>query len=389
MRTDGEVLVLGQTNARSDRRVFGIRLVDRLSHVYIIGKTGAGKSTLIENMIRQDITAGNGCALIDPHGDLVERVSMWSADRRDVVYLDLADERLEVGYNPLLHVSAELRSLVASGAMDVFKLLWSDAWGVRMEHILRNALLALLEQPRASLADILPLMTDKGFRLKITAALANEQVKTFWLKEFPNYSFRYQADGIAPIQNKVGAFLSDPRIKRFLTPPGRALRLRSIMDEGRVLLINLAQGKIGADSAHLLGGLLVTALGSAAFSRAFDEEAKRSPFFIYVDEFQNFTTLAVANMLAELRKYGVGMVLAHQYLSQLDPAVRDAVLGNAGTLIAFRLGGADAAPLAREFEPVFEARDFTTLANHSVHVRVLIDGSPSRPFSATTLPLAA
>src|SRR5579862_7517880 len=199
-----DILVLGRTNARNDRRLFGIRQPDRLSHIYIIGKTGTGKSTLIETMIRQDIAAGRGCALIDPHGDLVERVAAWSKPIRDnVVYLDLTDPQLAYGYNPLLHVRPELRSLVASGALDLFKLLWSDAWGVRMEHILRNALLALLEQPRATLADILPLLSDKSFRANVLSRVENEQDKTFWLKEYPNYSFRYQADGIAPIQNKI------------------------------------------------------------------------------------------------------------------------------------------------------------------------------------------
>ncbi|MEQ1899922.1 MAG: type IV secretion system DNA-binding domain-containing protein [Devosia sp.] len=380
------VLILGRTNARSDRRVFGLRQDDRLSHVYLIGKTGTGKSTLLEQMLRQDIAAGRGVALIDPHGDLVERVAHWARPvRDDLLYLDLADPNLSLGYNPLLHVRAELRSLVASGALDLFKLLWSEAWGVRMEHILRNALLALLEQPKATLADILPLLSDKAFRSKLVTKVENQQVKTFWLKEFPNYSFRYQADGIAPIQNKVGAFLSDPRLRKFLTPDDGGLRLRTIMDEGRVLLVNLAQGKLGADSSHLLGGLLVTALGSAAFSRAFDEEGTRRPFFVYVDEFQTFTTLAVANMLAELRKYGVGMVLAHQYLSQLDPQVRDAVLGNAGTLIAFRLGSADAAVLAKEFAPVIDAHDFLSLSNHTAYLRLLVNGEPTRPFSATTV----
>ncbi len=381
-----DILLLGRTNARSDRRRFGIRLADRLSHIYIIGKTGTGKSTLIETMIRQDIMAGRGAALIDPHGDLVERVALWSRSiRDDLIYLDLGDPNLPFGYNPLLHVRPELRSLVASGAIDLFKLLWSEAWGVRMEHILRNALLALLEQPRATLADILPLLSDNAFRAKTVNTVRNEQVRNFWLKEYPKYSFRYQADGIAPIQNKVGAFLADPRLKRFLTPGDKGLRLRSVMDQGQLLLVNLAQGKIGADSSRLAGGLLITALGSAAFSRAFDPVAARRPFFVYVDEFQSFTTLAFANMLAELRKYGIGTVLAHQYLSQLEPAVRDAVLGNAGTLIAFRLGAVDAGSIAKEFDPVFADTDLTTLPNFEIKLKLLVDGTPTRPFSATIL----
>lgn len=384
------ILALGTTNARSERRRFGIKQRDRLSHTYIIGKTGTGKSSLIEAMARQDIEAGRGLAVLDPHGDLVQRLAAWALPRRcDLLSLDLADPNLRFGYNPLLHVSPEHRSLVASGAIDLFKLVWSDAWGVRMEHILRNGLLALLEQPKAVIADLLPLLTDKAFRLTLLAKVENEQVRNFWLKEYPNYSFRYQADGIAPIQNKVGAFLADPRLRRFLAPVDGGLRLRRVMDDGQVLLVNLAQGRIGTDSSRLVGGLLVTAMGSAAFSRADRVATDRRPFFIYIDEFQNFTTLALANMLAELRKYGVGLVLAHQYLSQLDPAIGAAVLGNAGTLICFRIGAADAAVLAKEFHPIFAPGDLTTLPNYSADLKLLIDGQPSRPFSATMVSIAA
>ena len=294
-----DILALGTTNARSDRRRFGIKQRDRLSHVYIIGKTGTGKSSLIEAMARQDIVAGRGLAVLDPHGDLVQRLAVWALPRRsDVLNLDLADPNLRFGYNPLLRVSPEHRSLVASGAIDLFKLVWSDAWGVRMEHILRNGLLALLEQPKAELADLLPLLTDKAFRLKLLAHVKNEQVRSFWMREYPNYSFRYQADGIAPIQNKIGAFLADPRLRRFLSPSDGGLRLRAIMDRRKVLLVNLAQGRVGTDSSRLVGGLLVTAMGSAAFSRADHPDTERPPFFVYIDEFQSFTTLALANMLA-------------------------------------------------------------------------------------------
>ncbi|MBN9360716.1 MULTISPECIES: type IV secretion system DNA-binding domain-containing protein [unclassified Devosia] len=385
-----DILALGTTNARSDRRRFGIKQRDRLSHVYIIGKTGTGKSSLIEAMARQDIVAGRGLAVLDPHGDLVQRLAVWALPRRsDVLNLDLADPNLRFGYNPLLRVSPEHRSLVASGAIDLFKLVWSDAWGVRMEHILRNGLLALLEQPKAELADLLPLLTDKAFRLKLLAHVKNEQVRSFWMREYPNYSFRYQADGIAPIQNKIGAFLADPRLRRFLSPSDGGLRLRAIMDRRKVLLVNLAQGRVGTDSSRLVGGLLVTAMGSAAFSRADHPDTERPPFFVYIDEFQSFTTLALANMLAELRKYGVGMVLAHQYLAQLDPAIGAAVHGNAGTLICFRVGGADATVLAKEFRPIFAPEDLMTLPNYSADLKLLIDGQPSRPFSATMASAAA
>jgi hypothetical protein len=383
-----DVSLFGRTNLREPHVAFGIRQADRLSHMYIIGKTGTGKTTLLETLIRQDIEAGRGCALLDPHGDLVERIAATIPSRRaaDTIYLNVPDASQPFGYNPLLHVSAGLRPLVASALIDVFKKMWADAWGVRMEHILRNTLLALLDQPKAALPDILSMLNNKSFRLKVLAGIENQQVESFWRDEFPKYSFRNQADGIAPIQNKVGAFLADPKLRRILVPERGGLRLREIMDSGQVLLINLSQGKIGADSASLLGALLLTSIGSAAFSRVHQLETARRPFFLYIDEFQTFTTLALANMLSELRKFGTGVVLANQYLQQLQPEISHAVLGNAGTLIAFRLGAYDAGLIAREFEPVFAPVDLLNLPNHRIYLKLMIDGTPSRPFSASTMP---
>ena len=381
-------LILARTDTRDRHYPFGIKQADRLSHLYVIGKTGVGKTTLLENLVLQDINDGRGCALIDPHGDLVERVASrvpaWRRD--DVVYVSVPDPKQPYSYNPLARVSADKQPLVASGLMEVFEKMWGDAWGVRMEHILRNSLLTLLEQPRATVPDILRLFSDKDFRKAAIARITNEQVKLFWKTEFEQYNIRQRPEALAPIQNKVGAFLSDPRIHRIVAGSGTPLRLRSIMDEGRVLLINLAKGKIGDDSSSVLGGLFVTALGLAAYSRADIPEDERRPFFIYIDEFQNFTTLSIANMLSELRKFRVGMVLAHQYLAQLDPDIRHAVLGNAGTLISFRVGPEDAALLAREFEPVFLPLDLMNLPNHEIYLKLMIDGTPSRPFSAATLP---
>lgn len=356
--------------------------------MYVIGKTGVGKTTLLENMIAQDIAAGRGCALIDPHGDLVECVSRMAMAERpdDVIYVNMPDPAQPYSYNPLARVSADKRPLVASGLMEVFEKMWGKAWGVRMEHILRNALLTLLEQPTATMPDILRLFSDKAFLRNAVERVTNPQVKLFWETEFSKYSFRQRPEALAPIQNKVGAFLSDPRVYRIVAGNGTPLRLRSVIDEGKVLLINLAKGKIGDDSAGLLGGLFVTALGLAAYSRADTPERQRRPFFIYVDEFQNFTTLSIANMLSELRKFRVGMVLAHQYLAQLEPDIRHAILGNVGTLISFRLGAEDASFVAREFAPNFEPLDFMNLPNHDIYIKLMIDGTPSKPFSATTLP---
>lgn len=389
VKFENDITMLGRVNFRNDRRIFGIRREDRFSHVYIIGKTGTGKSTLMESMALQDLGRRNGFALIDPHGDLAERVAarIPASRQGDVLYLNATDPSQPYGYNPLRHVRGDRIALAASGLMEVLKKMWPDAWGVRMEHILRNTLMALLEQPHATLHDILRVFSDKTFRLQVARSLKNQAVRTFLEKEYERFSFGYRADGIAPIQNKVGAFLADPLLNRILTAPKKDLHIRQIMDEGKVLLVNLAKGRIGEDSASLLGGLLVTTIGLAAFSRADTPVGSRRDFFVYVDEFQNFTTLAMANMFAELRKYRVGFTVAHQYLHQLEGDVRHAVLGNAGTIISFRLGAEDAPLLAREFQARFEQLDLLQLENHHVYLKLMIDGMPSQPFSATTIGL--
>jgi type IV secretory pathway TraG/TraD family ATPase VirD4 len=374
-------------NFRNDRRVFGIKSEDRFSHIYIIGKTGTGKSTLLETMALQDLQHGNGFALIDPHGDLAERVAarIPSSRQADTVYFNPSDPTQPYGYNPLRQVRQEFISLAASGLMEMLKKMWADSWGVRMEHILRNVLLALLEQPNATLHDVLHLLTDRNFRKTIVGRLKNETVRNFLEKEFERFTFGYRADGIAPIQNKIGAFLADPLLNRILTAPDKDLHIRRIMDEGKVLLVNLAKGRLGEDSSSLLGGLLVTTIGLAAFSRADTTIETRRNFFVYVDEFQSFTTLALVNMFSELRKYRVGFTVAHQYLHQLEPDIRHAVLGNAGTIISFRVGAEDAPYIEQEFQERFDQFDLTQLGNYHVYLKLMIHGQPSRPFSATTL----
>ncbi len=381
------VSYFARTNARGNYRRFGIKQPDRLSHVYAIGKTGVGKSTLLETLARQDLEAGRGFALLDPHGDLVDRIAKDAAGegRRRVTYLNAPDGACPYGYNPLRRVRDSTIPLAVSGFLETLKKLWPDAWGVRMEHVLRNTLYALLEQDDARLPDILRLYRDEAYRKGITARLRNETVHRFWRYEFENYHFRQKADSVAPIQNKVGALLADPTLYRVLVSPERDIRVRSLMDEGGMLLVNLSKGQLGEDSAHLLGGLLVSTLGLAAFSRADDPPEKRHPFFLYLDEFQNFTTLMLANMMSELRKFGVGLVLAHQYMHQLEPDIRHAVLGNAATLISFRVGAEDAPILAKEFQPTFDVEDLLNLPNHSIYLKLMIDSTPSRPFSADAI----
>jgi energy-coupling factor transporter ATP-binding protein EcfA2 len=383
----GDVTILGRIDYRNDQRVFGIKREDRFAHVYVIGKTGSGKSTLLESMARQDLANGNGFALIDPLGDLAERlmprIPSWRRD--DVIYLNAADRRLTWGYNPLRHVPPEYIALAASGLMEVLKKMWPASWGVRMEHILRNVLMALLEQPAATMHDILRLFSDKDFRTRIARSLKNQSVRRFLENEYEKFSPSYRVDATAPIQNKVGAFLADPMLDRMLTAPKQELRIRQIMDKGQVLIANLAKGRIGDDSSSLLGGLLVTTIGLAAYTRADTSPDRRRDFFVYVDEVQSFATLALANMLSELRKYRVGFTIAHQYLQQLSPEIRHAVLGNIGTIVSFRVGMVDAPYLAKEFEDEFDQMDFIRLANYRAYIKLMIDGTPSKPFSAITL----
>jgi hypothetical protein len=377
------------TNFRNRNRQFGIRQTDRLSHLYLIGKTGVGKSTLIETLARQDLDHGRGFALIDPHGDLIEKIaaSVPHEQSSRVIYLDAPDPRQPFGYNPLRRVRADKIPLAVSGLLETLKKLWPDAWGVRMEHVLRNSLYALLERDGSRLPDILRLYTDDDFRKEIAAKIKNDTLRKFWLYEFENYTPRLKSDACAPIQNKLGALLSDPTLYRILVEPKIDLHFRSIMDEGKVLLVNIAKGRLGEDSAFLLGSLIVSTLGLAAFSRAETQVELRRPFFVYIDEFQHFTTLMLANMMSELRKYGVGLTLAHQYFHQLEPDIRHAVLGNAGTLASFRVGPEDAAILAKEFQPTFDVEDLLNLPNQSIYLKLMIEGAPSAPFSAKTINL--
>jgi hypothetical protein len=355
--------------------------------MWVLGKTGTGKSTLLGTMARQDIIRGDGIALIDPHGDLVQSILPDVPEKRveNLVYFDLGNFERVLHFNPLDGVPEEKRSLVASGLLEAFKKLWHDAWGVRMEHILRNALLALLDQSHATLADILPLLDDKQYRAEVVNRTTNEQVKRFWTEEYEHYSWRYKADAIAPVQNKVGAFLAHPILNRVLTEPRSSFNLRQMMDEGQILLVNLAKGKIGEDPAALMGAMLVSLIGSTGLSRTDIPEEQRRDFYVYLDEYPTFATHSLAGMLSELRKMRVSLLLANQYQTQVDEEIADAIVGNVGTIVSFRVGPKDAAFLAKEFYPVFEPIDLLNLPNHNIMVKLMIDRAVSRPFSAVAI----
>lgn len=359
---------------------FGITQTDRLLHLYAIGQTGTGKSTLLANLAWQDARQSNGFCLIDPHGDLAE--SLHKNLTVDHLYWDIADPACALGYNPLQRVSAHYRPLVASGLIETLKKQWPDAWGARMEHLLRYAVLALMEQPQADLRDLMKLFVYKGFRRQVTEALTDPQVQFFWRHEFPAMNYQTSSDGVSPLANKIGAFLAHPAVRTALCEPRQPLRFRSIMDNGQMLIVNLAKGRLGTDISNIMGGLITSSIVQAAFTRHGLPELARRPFFLYVDEFHNLTTKSFAGLLSEARKYGLGLVLAHQHLSQTDTEVRDAVLGNVGTMVVYRVGANDAPIFERLLQP-FSAQDLQNQANHRAAVWQMHQGERILPFSAS------
>lgn len=391
-KNSSEVTPLGYVNFRNGEQRFGIKLDDRRRHIYMIGKTGSGKSTLLENMAIADIRAGRGVAIIDPHGEYAEKMLDFVPEERlsDVIYFNPSDLEFPIAFNPLEQVSTEFRHLIASGVMGVFKKIWVDAWSARMEYILNNTLLALLELPGSTLIGIVRMLSQPDYRKKIVANLKDPVIKAFWQNEFARYTQRLETEAVAAIQNKVGQFVSNPLIRNILGQATSALNMREIMDTGKILIVNLSKGKMGEDNSALLGAMIITRLQLAAMSRVDVPENKRRDFFVYVDEFQNFATESFANILSEARKYRLSLTLAHQYIGQLvhqeNTKVRDAVFGNVGTLIAFRVGAADAEFLEKEFMPEFVQNDLVNLPKYQIYIKLMIDGVASHPFSARTLP---
>lgn len=378
-----KVTYFAETNRYSKRVIFGIKQEDRLLHTYIIGKTGTGKTNLLQTQIIQDINYGRGFCLIDIHGDLIKSIisNIPKFRKQDVIYLDITDENHNFKFNPFIKVPYEKRPLIASGILDVFEKLWKSAWGLKLEHILRYILLTLLDQEEANISDIIRILEDEGYRDECVKNVVNDDIKRFWQNEFKHYS----KGDLLPIYNKVGAFLIYPAIKRLLIDNTNEISFRDIMDNRKILLINISKGALGENVSNILGSLILNSLSFTAFSRIDIPESSRVPFFVYLDEFQNYTTLSLVNMLSELRKFKLSLIMAHQYLAQLSDEIRDAVLGNVGTIISFRLGVSDAAYFAKEFYPVFDMIHIVNLSNYEICLKLMIDGMPCRPFSAKTI----
>ncbi|HAM88624.1 MAG: hypothetical protein US83_C0012G0028 [Candidatus Falkowbacteria bacterium GW2011_GWC2_38_22] len=383
-----EITIFAETTFRNKNIKFGIKTDDRRRHMYAIGKTGMGKSTLLENMIIGDIRAGRGVAVVDPHGDLAEKVIEFIPSNRvnDVVYINPADIDHPIAFNVVEHVEPHLRHLVASGLLGVFQKLWADSWGPRLEYILRNSILAILDYPGSTLLAVIRMLSDKKFRKKVIDKIQDPVVKAFWVNEFAGYNDKFAAEAVSPIQNKVGQFLSSSLIRNIVGQVKSTIDMRKMMDDGKIVIMNLSKGRIGEDNSKLLGAMLITKIQLAAMSRVNIAENERRDFYLYVDEFQNFATDSFANILSEARKYHLNLVLAHQYVEQVEEKVRNAIFGNVGTLLVFRVGAADAEWLVPEFTPIFTEEDIVNLPKYEMYLKLMIDGIASEPFSARGLP---
>lgn len=375
------------TDYRDYRKVFGIRKKDRQGHMYVIGKTGTGKSTLLKNLIISDIRKGEGLALIDPHGDLAEDILHFVPEDRmeDVIYFNPADIEFPIAFNPLEGVGGEARYLVASGLLSVFKKVWPDYWGPRLEHILRYSLLTLLEYPGTTLLDLPRLLQDKGFQTKAIESVRDPVVRDFWQYQGDKQVSVLKSEAISPILNKLGQLSASLPLRYIFGQSRKSFNLREVMDEDKILIVNLSKGKIGEDNCSLIGAMLTSSIMLTAMSRVDLPEDNRKPFYFYVDEVHNFLTPAFADILSESRKYGLNLILAHQYIEQLDERVRSAIFGNVGTMISFRAGAEDSHYLAREFYPIFTSEDLISLPQYHIYLKMMIDGATCKPFSARTL----
>ncbi len=389
-RTPG-VTYFAETDARNKRVPFGIKTEDRTRHMYLIGKTGMGKSTVLENMTVQDIQNGHGLAFIDPHGKTADLFLEYVPEHRikDVIYFAPFDTEHPISFNVMDDVDMDKRHLVVNGLMSAFKKIWVDAWSARMEYILNNTLLALLEYPGSTLLGVNRMFSDKDFRKEVVSKVTDASVKAFWNDEFAKYTDKFATEATAAIQNKIGQFVSNPMVRNIIGQQKSSFDFRKVMDEGKIVIINLSKGRMGEGNANLIGSMIITKIYLAAMSRADRSEkelAQLPNFYLYVDEFQNFANESFADILSEARKYKLNLIVAHQYIEQMSDEVRAAVFGNVGTMMAFRVGAYDAEVLEKEFMPQFTIEDLVNLGRFQCYLKLMIDGVTSSPFSASTLP---
>lgn len=384
-----DINFFASTEFKNKQTIFGIKGKDRRRHVYIIGKTGAGKSTLIANMAINDMRNRRGFCIIDPHGDLCQVLLDYIPSFRvnDVIYLDPGDHTRAFSINPFEYTEPHQKELVVSGIVSIFNKLYGNSWGPRLEYILRNTLLSVIDYPDATLLMVPEMLSNDAFRAKVVATLTDPVLKSFWENEFANYTDKLRAESIMPIQNKVGQFVSSTIIRNIIKNPKSTIDLQKVMDEGKIVLVNLSQGKLGEDNAALLGAMLITKIQLAAMNRVAQREEDRRDFYLYVDEFQNFATSSFVKILSEARKYRLNLILANQYIAQIPEEVRSAIFGNAGTMMSFLIGAEDAPYMAKEFSERFEEKDLLSLGNYQTIIRLAIDNISQSPFLAMTLPL--
>ena len=386
-----ECSFFGRTNyeaALEEKKfIFGIKREDRPKHIYTVGKSGVGKSKLLELLIRQDIAYGHGVCLIDPHGDLIENILDFIPEQRidDVILIDPADIDFPVSFNPLSNIDPALKHQVTQGLLEVLERQFGANWTPRLEHVFRFTCLALLDYPEATMRGMISMLTDRNYRQKVVDYIEDDMVKRFWAVEFADWSEKFDTDAIIPLVNKLSQFLSNPLLRNIFGQKENKVDLEKIMNEGKILLINLAKGKLGEENSSFFGSMFITKLYQAGMARASMKEEDRKNFYLYVDEFHNLVTTTFENLFTESRKYGLCITVAHQYIAQLLAQVLATVLGNIGTIVVFRVGGDDAAKLAAEMKPVFEAEDMINLGVQEFYIKMSIDGETFDPFSAETL----
>jgi hypothetical protein len=386
-----QAVFFGRTNyvagLEEKKFIFGVKRKDRRRHMYIVGKSGVGKSKMMELMIRQDIHYGYGLCLIDPHGDVIEEILKFIPESRveDTVIIDPSDIGWPVSFNPLQNINPELKHQVAQGLIEVMEKQFGANWTPRLEHVFRFTVLALLDFPMATMRGMISMLTDRVYRQKVVSYIGDEMVKRFWAIEFADWSEKFDTEAIIPLVNKLGQFLANPYLRHIFGQRENKIDLEYIMNNKKILLINLSKGKLGEENSSFFGSMFITKIKQAGMARAAMAESERKDFYLYVDEFHNLVTATFENLFSEARKYGLNLIVAHQYMGQLLPKVHDTVLGNVGTIVVFRVGGEDAAKLESEMTPIFKAKDMVNLGMQEFYIKMTIDGDTSDPFSAETL----